>query len=50
MYGNLDLGSNGGFPELAAKGVDGMCRDLALGRERKFGQVWVVGGPVRENI
>lgn len=48
--GNLERGRSGGFPVAWAVEVDGRRRDLALGRERKPGQVWGVGGPVRANI
>lgn len=49
--GNLVRGRRGRFPGvLEVGGVGGRRRDLALGRERKPGQVWGVGGPVRANI
>lgn len=48
--GNLVRGSSGGFPDGGADEVDGRRRDLALGRERKPGQVCWVGGPVRSKI
>lgn len=49
--GNLERGRRGGFvPVDGGVDVDGRRRDLALGSERKPGQVWGVGGPVRANI
>lgn len=47
--GNFDRGSSGGLP-VAGVEVGGTRRDLALGSERKPGQVWAVGGPVRAKI
>lgn len=50
--GNLVRGRRGGPPPGPPVGpdVDGRRRDLALGRERKPGQVWGVGGPDRAKI
>lgn len=51
--GNLVRGRRGIPPAPAAPvgpDEDGRRRDLALGRERKPGQVWAVGGPVRAKI
>lgn len=50
--GNLERGRRGELlgPPPVGPGVDGRRRDLALGRERKPGQVCGVGGPVRAKI
>lgn len=47
----MERGSKGGFvPEPEVDVLGGRRRDLALGRERKLGQVCCVGGPVRAKI